>query len=110
MKKLTATMEKVLNKIREDIRIAKSYDNYEDYYNEVEAKYYNERYNNYRKVLERYGEAEANSYKKYWENRRKNITLTSCSSATLRALEERGYIRIIEDGGRWTDRVELIER
>ena len=52
----------------------------------------------------------ADEYRKYYENLKKGIALTYTSSNTLRALESRGYIRIIEDGKSYTDTVEIIER
>jgi hypothetical protein len=44
-------------------------------------------------------------YKKYKELEDNNIFLASGSSSTFKALEKRGLIKYIEDGGKWIDKV-----
>ena len=51
-----------------------------------------------------------NTYKEYYENARNGQPLTTASTSTLKALEKRGFIRIIETGGTSPDTIELVER
>lgn len=113
MKKLSTTQQKVLNKIRNEIAFAKQFNNFKDFWMAEEIGYareseayeelkalYEERYINY--DIEK-------TYKKFWLNELNNITLTICSSSTLRALENQGYIEIIHDAGLGVDTVKLIK-
>lgn len=109
MKKLTTAQQQVLDIAHKEIETAKKYKNYPDYYNEVEACSFNPLYRDYETVLKRDGEEFANRYKKYWDLKLKNIVLTHCSSATLRALEKAGYIRIIEDTANQRYGIDYIE-
>lgn len=113
MTKLSTTQQEVLNKIRKEIAFAKQFDNFKDFwvaqkigyaceseaYEELKA-FYEKRY--ITRDIEK-------TYKKYWLNELNNITLTICSSSTLRALENQGYIEIIHDAGLGVDTVKLIK-
>ena len=116
--KMTKTQEKVLNEIRDSIAYAKKFDNFKDYHIHVQARYcegkpcYQEILEHYTKQWEKHGEESEKYYKKYWLDKLNNITLTHCSSATLRALEREGYIRIIKDSANdrfGIDYVELLK-
>ena len=77
-----------------------------------------QRYDNYGYPSEQYAinrlrqdaKEYAERFKDYYEERKQGIALMRASSSTLRALEKKGFIEIIEDGGRWIDRVKIIER
>ena len=107
--KLSPEQDRVLKHIKEEIAIAKKYNNYRDYYNEIEGPDYPIPYQDYDTVLARDGEEKANQFKKYWELNLENKALTICSSHTIKALEKKGYIRILRDGKRGCDIIELIE-
>ena len=115
---MTKAQEKVLNEIRDEIAYAKKFDNFKDYYIHNNARYCEGRPNHeeilelYTKEWEKHGEEIEKYYKKYWLDKRDNIALTHCSSATLKVLEREGYIRIIKDSANeryGIDYVELIE-
>lgn len=113
MKKLSATQAKVLAEIRESIAFAKQFNDFHDYYVADHLKGFPVTSPHYNRVRERYEkeveQGHAEWARKYWEDRLNNITLTSCSSATLKALAKLGYIEIINDGGKYIDTVKLIE-
>lgn len=50
------------------------------------------------------------NYGKFYEAEKIGQPLTTASTNTLKALEKRGYIRIVEAGGKFPDRVEIVER
>lgn len=52
----------------------------------------------------------ADEYGEYYRLARDGIVLTNVSSHTLNALEKRGYIEVIYDGGLYVDRIKIIER
>lgn len=100
MKELSKTQKEVLNKIIRDIERAKSHTTYEDY---VKANYNGER----KYFID--NELENQNYKQYWLDELQNITLTHCSSSTLKALENKGFIEIIKDAGVGIDTVRLLK-
>jgi hypothetical protein len=100
MKKLTQTQQNILDGIKEKIKKAKAHETYESY---VLANYDN------KSQWQIEMELKEQSYKEYWLQNLDNIALTSCSSSSLRALENKGYIKIIKDGGRFIDTVKLLE-
>lgn len=51
----------------------------------------------------------ATNYKRHYENAKNGIVLNQSSSSTIRALEKRGFIKIIEDRGRGIDVIQIIE-
>lgn len=115
--KLTEAQEKAYNKIKEYINFAKECKTFKEYeirqdtdhaknrpdYEEL-VKWSTEKYEKDEQYYEEH-------YKQYWlDARENNIALTSnVSSSTLRALEKKGLIRIIEDGRNYVDRVQLID-
>lgn len=103
MKKLSPVQTQTLETIRKSILEAKQCTTYEEYYNKESSNRYN-----YQEMILKFGQKEADTYKLYWKNKLKNITLTNCSSSTLKVLEKAGYIEIIVDGGNWTDTVKLL--
>ena len=46
--------------------------------------------------------------KDYWQMHRDGIALLHCNSKTIERLEKLGYIKIIVDGRRWTDKVKVL--
>lgn len=109
MAKLSKTMIEVLNKAYEDIKIAKEND-YPTWLMKTVSHFdwREERFSKWTgreavaKVIAQSKEnwekhVSENYIKEYWEEHRNNIVLTRCSSETIRALEKRGYIRIIRD-------------
>lgn len=120
MAKLTASMTKALEQIIDYIDLAKKYDNYHDYYmakslrGMEDRKDYDELVawyeSKYEKVTK--GEYFESIYLGFWKDARENdIAHTmGVSSSTLRALESRGYITIIEDGRDLVDKVKLLKR
>ena len=110
--KLSKTQQEVLDKIIDDIRFAKKFNNVRDYWIALQCKgcegssKYEEIKEHYSKL---YHDGVGQTWKEYWLDNLNNITLTICNSATLRALEKASYIEIIEDGGRLTDRVRLLK-
>lgn len=113
MTRLSATQQKVLNKIRERIAFAKQFNNFKNFWvaKEIEHARESEAYEELKALYEeRYITWNIEkTYKKYWLNELNNITLTTCSSSTLRALENQGYIEIIHDAGSGVDTVKLIK-
>ena len=113
MTKLSATQQKVLNEIRKDVAFAKQFDNFKDFWMAQKTGYARES-EAYEKLKAYYEEIYITwdiekTYKKCWLNQLNNITLTICSSSTLRALENQGYIEIIHDAGSGVDTVKLIK-
>ena len=99
--KLTEAQGKALQQIKDYINLAKKCETYKEYCikeNKIEPEIYEIRKEHYE------------SLKKYWiEAKNKNIALTSCvSSSTLKSLEKKGLIKIIEDGGKYVDKVILL--
>lgn len=113
--KLTETQEKAYKKIQNYIKLAKECETYEEYYIRQHTDDFKYR-SDYEKIVEyekeyfkKHEEELKNSYLKYWVNARENnIALTSCSSSTLRALEKKRLIKIIEDGRKYIDKVQLL--
>ena len=112
---MTKVQEEVLNKIRDEIAYAKKFDNFKDYHIHNQARYCEGRPNHqeildhYTKQWEKHGAESEKYYKKYWLDKLNNITLTRCSSATLRALEKEGYIRIIKDSANERIGIDFVE-
>ena len=128
---LTKAMKEALSQIIDYIDLAKKYDNYHDYYMAKNLRYITDRKNFDEfivKYKERYLEIVDSYEKRYeriskakyfeivnlrpWKNARENdIALTiGVSSSTLRALEVRGYIKILKDGRSRVDEVKLLKR
>ena len=92
--KLSKTMQAVLDHAKCDIDLARKL-NYPEWlmatnhcFQNTDSEYWQKQY---KKAL-------AEEYlKKYWEMHRNAEVLTHCSSHTIRALEKRGLIEIIED-------------
>lgn len=113
MKKLSTTQQKVLDNIEESINFAKQFSNFKDYW--IAKEIGTPGSASYEKLIKTYEEKYISleiekTYKKYWLDRLNNITLTICSSSTLRALEKAGYIEIINDAGKDVDTVKLINK
>jgi DNA-binding MarR family transcriptional regulator len=98
MKDLTPTQRKLMQEIHQDIANAKAHETYEDY---VKANYKN----NTPEDIER--EIKKQTYKHFWEENLNNIALTKTSTNTLKALEKKGYIQIIEIGN--IDKVKVLK-
>lgn len=113
MTKLSKTQQKVLNEIRKDIASAKQFDNFKDFWMAQKIGYASgsEAYEKLKALYEeRYTTLDIEeTYKKYWLDELNNITLTVCSSSTLRALKNQGYIEIIHDAGTGVYAVKLIK-
>ena len=128
---LTPAMREALDQVIDYIDLAKKYDNYHDYYMAKNLRYIKDRkdYDEFIvKYKERYVEIVDSYEKRYeratkakyfeivnlrpWKNARENdIALTiRVSSSTLRALEVRGYIKILKDGRSRVDEVKLLKR
>lgn len=89
MAKLSNTQQKVLDHVRTQIDVAREHDYPEWLLATIERFKDNE---------EAYSKAIAVEYlKDIWEIARQGIALTDCSSNTIRALEKRGFIEIVED-------------
>ena len=111
MKELSKTQQEVLQKIKDYINLAKECKTFKEYeiktscfgnYSERNIKSATERF-------ERFEEELTRDYKHYWiEAREQNIALVNASSSTLRSLEKKGLIKIIEDGKRYIDKVILL--
>lgn len=113
MAKLSAAQQKVLNEIRKDVAFAKQFDNFKDFWVAQETEYARDSAA-YETIKAQYEEKYVTcdiekKYKKYWLNQLNNVTLTICSSATLRALEKQGYIEIVKDAGLGVDTVRLLK-
>lgn len=106
--KLSTTQETVLENIRRQVREARSYTTYEDYFLAVKAPHYNctpEKYQAQNPEIWAY-------MKKHWEGLLEGKALTRCSGPTLYKLEELGYIKILKDTTKTKytmDTVQLIE-
>lgn len=120
MEKLTASMTKALQQIIDYTDLAKKYDNYHDYYMAKALRGMENRKDydelvacyeaRYEKIVK--GKYFKNINLAFWKDARENdIAHTmGVSSSTLRALETRGYITIIEDGRDLVDKVKLLKR
>ena len=117
MKKLTETQIKLLNKINEDLIELKKYETAKEYFIAIDTKgqqnrpdyeelkrISGERYDRYK---EDYDEMYGKEIKRAKEN---NELLTIGNTSTLKALEKAGYIKMINNGGRYPDTVKVIER
>lgn len=89
--KLSKVQQEVLDHAKTEIDLARKLD-YPDWLKATDHYFQPE---NRSEALQEAIEKECR--KKYWENDRKGIVLTHCSSHTIRALEKRGLIEIIED-------------
>ena len=101
MEKLTKTQNYIMEILYNDIRNAKRYETYEEYVKHT--------YQLTNKRLQDI-ELQEQRYKKYWLDRRDNICLNNqVSINTLKALERKGYIEIInaEYGG--VDTIKVIK-
>lgn len=88
MEKLTKSQNYIMEILYNDIKEAKKYDTYEEY---VKHTYQltNKRFQDI--------ELQEQKYKKYWLDKLNNICLNNqVSSNTLKALERKGYIDIID--------------
>ena len=113
MKKLSTTQQKVLNEIKKSINFAKQFSNFKEYWIAQQIGIPGSA--SYEKLIKLYEEKYISleiekTYKKFWLDRLNNITLTICSSSTLRALEKAGYIEIINDAGKDVDTVKLVNQ
>lgn len=114
--KLSKEQERVYKKIQDYIKLAKECETFKEYYIREHTDDFKERFD-YQEILEHetklfetHEERLTNDYIKYYiDARENNIALTTCSSATLRALEKKKLIKIIKDGKQWVDRVQLLE-
>lgn len=112
MKKLSKTQQELLNHIRKQIEIAKSFDNFKDYWlyeqliDNLGQKDFNELYEIYEKRFIDWDIEK--KYKKYWLDELNNVTSTYTNSRTLQSLERLGYIKIIYDGKKFCDKVQLL--
>lgn len=114
--KLSKEQERVFKNIQDDIKLAKECNTFKEYYIREHTDDFKDR-SDFQSILEyetkMFEENEellTNQYIEYWKDAREhNITLTICSSATLKALEKRNLIKIIKDGKQWVDRVQLLE-
>ena len=88
MNNLTKTQVKIMERAYNDILQAKSHETYEDY---LKANYLQKA----QWILDI--ELVKQEQKYSWLENRKNIVYTYTNSNTLRALEKKGYIKILED-------------
>ena len=115
--KLSKEQERVYKKIQDYIKFAKECNTFKEYYIREQTDDFKDR-SDYQSILEHETklfeaneERLTNDYIEYYiDARENNIALTTCSSATLRALEKRELIKIIKDGKQWVDKVQLLER
>ena len=97
--KLSKTQEELLNKMRKDIDYVRSCKSYEEYIQNDDA--YNQR--------QKDTYIKSRSFEKYYINTKENnIVLTWTSSATLKALEKKGFIKIIVDAKDEIDFVKVL--
>ena len=117
MEKLTSVQQKVMDDIKANINLAKQFNDFKEYYIESkiglnqgsmteleEIKARRER------QYELYCVEELEYRKQLWLDKLQNITTVWANSMTLRALERKGYIEIIHDGGSKVDTVKLLEK
>ena len=118
MAKLTETQERTLKTIKEDIAFAKKFESFREYWigqrlrGQEKCHDYLELYKYYSKRFEANAEELTRDYIKYWLDYKNNIALTTCSSATIRALEREGYIEILHDSANeryGIDKVKLLK-
>lgn len=109
MTKLTKAQEAVLNEAKANIDFARSvnfYDWYRVSYN-ANQKSDEDIEKQINKPL--YKDIGGRAYfEGIYKNEIKGITLVMCNTRTLKALENLGYIRIINEGGSYPDRIEVI--
>lgn len=109
--KLTKAQEKIYEEIKNNINLAKECETFKEYYIKKHCfgNYSEDNIKSETAIFERYEEELTKNYKSYWlEAREKNIALTHCSSSTLRVLEKKGLIKIVEDGKKYIDKVILL--
>lgn len=96
---LTKTQKVLYNNMLEKINLAK------------QSKTYNEYVMNNKEIAPHFKQLniENNFYKETYLNLKNNIVLALSSSTTLRALENKGYIKIIKDGKSGVDVVKVIK-
>ena len=114
--KLSKEQERVYNNIISSLKLAKECETFKEYhirermdgfkdradYEDI-LKYENEKFNKNEKMYEQ-------DYMKYYINAKEhNRVLCVASSSTLRALEKKGLIKIVVDGGKYVDTVEVLE-
>lgn len=111
MEKLSKTQQEIYQKIKNYVKLAKECNTFKEYYikehcfgSTNESVIENET-----KRFEKYEEELTKDYKNYWlEAREQNIELVNANSSTLKSLEKKGLIKIVEDGGKYIDKVILI--
>ena len=113
--KLTDVQRKVVNKIKEDLILAKECKSLKEYcikascQGDENSMHYSEYLQEAEKRFERNPDYFIDIYAKWWKaGREQNIILVWTSSSTLRALEKKGIIEIIEDGKNFPDTVKLL--
>ena len=94
--KLTESQEKVLEQAKRDIDEARKYKDFDSW---LEAR---------RSYIVEKNTRAYDLYKMCWEKARDGMPLVSANTATIKALEKKGFIEIIEIGGRFPDRVRVI--
>lgn len=101
--KLSEAQEKAYNKILERLEYAKGCTSLKEYYLKDRG--------NSEWMWDKMTEEEKEFFTKCWLNAKDNnqVLTSAVSSATLRSLEKKGLIKIIRDGGRYVDEVEVIE-
>lgn len=101
MEKLTNSQNYIMEILYNDIRNAKRYDTYEEY-----VKHSYELGNKRLQDIE----LKEQTFKKYWLSNRNNICLNNrVSLNTLKALERKGYIEIIDAELGGVDRIKVIK-
>lgn len=121
--KLTPQQKELHEKIKEEIRIAKSFDDMREYFVDSNLRFVKECRPNISK--EDFEEKRTEFYQKYdkkvkidyelewfeteWNALRNGICSTYSDSRALKGLAQKGYIEIIEDRGSLPDSVKLLK-
>lgn len=108
-KKLSATQEKALAHIRQQVEEARQCSTYEEYFQAHDSKYLR------RMTVEEFRDQYPQDYElhvKWWKDHQAGLALVQASGPTVKKLEALGYIRIVEDttgGGSYrSDIVQLL--
>lgn len=106
--KLTEAQERILTEAKKDIDTARAYETYEEYeYNR--NSYYKVRGMSLEEAKPIITKAnEGGRWSKYYEAYREGRTLVIANTRTIKALEKLGLIKIIDEGGKFPDWIEVI--
>jgi hypothetical protein len=94
--KLTKTQQKVIDEAKASIEDART-KSFEDWV-----------YSTTREVVEELPERWVSAFRRDYDGLREGVAIVKASSNTLRALEAKGIIEIVSDGGRNIDYIKLV--